>query len=186
MCCCFGTIIANYRQERKDLRSVFYLPPESKKGSTSILRFTEFDEEPYTFTIFSGHGVPLKEAGTALHHNLSPVHEEKFHLPIYAYNHLLNDGVPALRAESHLKLFQLPVKYFQGFPLFSPRAFLLLNRFALPLKCLVLPRQITVTLAVALFYFTFLIFATKFIRPLSAMKCCDRIRPFWRKQGVPP
>ena len=108
----------------------------------------------------------------------------KGHLPVRPNNHLLNDSVPALRRECHLKLFQLPVKCFQGFPLFSPRAFLLLNRLSLPLKRLVLPRQITVTLAVALFYFTILIFATKFIRPLSAMKCCDRIRPFWRKQGV--
>jgi len=36
----------------------------------------------------------------------------------------------------------------------------------------------------SIFYFTFLIFATKFIRPLSTVKCCDRIKPFKRKQGV--
>ena len=77
----------------------------------------------------------------ASHHNFAPVHKMKGHLPIHAYNHLFNDSVPPLRSECNLKLFQLPVKSFQGFPLFSPRAFLLLNRFALPLKRLILPRQ---------------------------------------------
>ncbi len=46
----------------------------------------------------------------ASNRNLSPVHKMKGHLPIHAYNHLFNDSVPALRRESHLKLFQLPVK----------------------------------------------------------------------------
>ncbi len=73
----------------------------------------------------------------ASHRNLSPVHKMKGHLPIRPNNHLFNDGVPALRAESHLKLFQLSVKSLQGFPLFSPRAFLLLNRFALPQQRLI-------------------------------------------------
>ena len=77
----------------------------------------------------------------ASHHHFSPVHKMKGHLPIHAYNHLFNDSVPALRRECHLKLFQLPVKSFQSFPLFSPRAFLFLNRFSLPLERLVLPRQ---------------------------------------------
>lgn len=35
----------------------------NEKSSPSIIRFTEFDEEPYTFTFFSGHGVTLKEVG---------------------------------------------------------------------------------------------------------------------------
>ena len=43
----------------------------------------------------------------ASHHHFSPVHKMKGHLPIHAYNHLLNNGVPPLRAESHRKLFQL-------------------------------------------------------------------------------
>ena len=73
----------------------------------------------------------------ASHRNLSPVHKMKGHLPIRPNNHLLNDGVPALRRKRDLQLLQLPVKRFQGFPFFSPRAFLLLNRFALPLKCLI-------------------------------------------------
>ena len=50
--------------------------------------------------------------------------------------------------EFHLQLLQLPVKSFQGFPLFSPCLFLLLNRLTFPLKRLVLPRQFVVTLAV--------------------------------------
>ena len=51
----------------------------------------------------------------------------KGHLPIRPNNHLFNDGVPSLRRKRDLHLFQLPVKSFQSFPLFSPRAFLLLD-----------------------------------------------------------
>ena len=69
-----------------------------------------------------GFFVPVDKGKTS-HHHFSPVHKMKGHLSIYVNNHLLNDSVPPLRRECHLKLFQLPVKSFQGFPLFSPRAF---------------------------------------------------------------
>ena len=104
------------------------------------------------FSIFRNYnkkqGSLIAKLPIASHRNLSPVHKMKGHLPIHAYNHLLNDSVPPLRRKRDLHLFQFPVKSFQRFPLFSPRAFLLLNRFSLPLERLVLPRQLVVTLAV--------------------------------------